>query len=221
MRIQNNNNYNYPTFKSKESLKKICLETLDEFNQEFKGVKSPTKFFQESENAKCATKENLFYKLGWIWNSKFKQMKTEYKTFLGTDPSNYEKNMQKLGELMKKHKVANCGYMNEYFQYMLAKKGIYSEAEGLLIYNHKPLSEYDSPEKNHLYLKIKDSENNSFAADSWMGTIGNSKSFLQKAFKYLKLDKSRQYIYTKGPLMLKGYKEFISKLNPINPPKQL
>jgi len=215
MKIQNNYSslHKCPTFQSKESLKRICIETLNEFNQEFKGIKSPSKLFQDADNAKCDTKKKIYTQLGWICNSKYRRLKAEYYDFLETQFPSYQEKMKKLGELMHKHKTTNCGFGNDYYQYMLAKKGVYSEQTGLEMFNYKPFFSNDKPDKSHLYLKAKESETpeSSYAADTWLNTVENGKTYTKHLFQYMNINPKKQYIYVCHPEH-KGYREFLAKI---------
>lgn len=206
------NNYSTQTFTSKRDIRKICLKTLNEFNLEFKGIKSPTKLFQDSENAKCETKRKLFNELAAIFNRKYKNLKTEYYRFLLTQPNlSYQETMEKLAELMHKHKVTNCGFSNNYYQYMLAKKGVGSELCGIQVYNQKPRFNSDRSDKNHLFLNIKESQNTEklCIADTWLNTVKDKNTYDKELFEYMNINPKKQYVYFEH-LELKGYKEFVA-----------
>jgi len=211
MRIQKN--HTSPTFKSIAELKKICEETLVEFHQEFPRLKSPTKLWQDSENAGCETKRNLFKELHTIWSKKYKALKLEYVKYEKNEYPSYDESMEKLKELMKEHGVSNCGYMNNYYQYMLAKKGVYSECSGLEVFSHAPMFASEEPIKNHLYLYVKESEKapDSLVADSWLNCVEDVDKFEPHIIDYMQLDPKKQFICEDRPILLQGYDHFLSR----------
>lgn len=214
MRINNNlNAYKHQTFKSQANIKKICLETLDEFRKEFKGVKSPTKIFAQSDTAKCPGKKKLYEEFGIIWDLKIKEMRAEYKKFKQIYPT-YTKKMNKLNELIKTHKVIGCEEASDYYQYMLAQKGVYSEATIIRAYSSSP------PYKiNHMHLEIKETPEDikTLNADAWLETVEENNTFFEKLYKFMGINHKTHIIEDEKLLQINGYDEFFSK---INPPKQ-
>ena len=214
MRIQNN--FNTPTFKSKESLKRVCLETLDEFNQEFKYVKSPYKLFEESEKAKCPTKKDLYEKIAWIKNEKLYYLRKEIEHFLEEQKPSYEEFIEKALTLILKHKAANCDEMAQHYQYMLAKKGIYSELMRIKVYNKDEYEKIINPPmyKDHIYINVKNNEEqvNPFAADSWLNTVEDNDKYPTTLAEFMNLDDENHLIeLSRKNFFNKQCEEFASK----------
>lgn len=211
MRIQKN--HTPITFRSNEGLKRICEETLVEFHQEFPRLKSPTKLWQDAQNAGCETKKNLFEDLARIWNEKYKTVKTEYINFEVNNHPSYEEKMGKIKELMKESGVSNCGLMNRYYQYMLAKKGVYSECSVIKVYDHLPLSLKEKPIKDHFVLTVKDSQSatSSINADAWLNHVEDSNKFWRHVKEYMRLNSKNRYVYEDTPFLIGGYRNFLAE----------
>lgn len=206
MRIQNNtSNYKNPLFISSNRLKKICLETLDEFNKEFKNIDSPYKTYNKALKSESIEKAWECIEISQAQDKKFEILRNEFETFEKINPS-YEEKMLKLKELMLKHKVANCKEVNEYYQYMLAKKGVYSEQIGFDIYE-------GLRNEDHMFPRIKKKSNSlySFAADAFLNFVEEEDIFLQKIRKYFITTKLNYSDYYKMR-EINGYKEFLNEV---------
>lgn len=198
----------YQTFCSNRRLKSICRKTMNEFNQEFKDIEPPYKAYNRVFKSKTEKEAWEWANKGIELDEKFTKLKEEFDNFCKTTDS-YPKKMEKLKELMHKHKVANCEQINNYFQYMLAQKGIYSEQIEFDIFN-------GITHEDHQFPRVKKSPNStkSFIADAFLNAVEEESKFLTTMQNYF-MAKNLSFKDWHKVRCIDGYQEFLNSI-PIN-----